>query len=102
MSNLVLYSIPAFIALILLELAYTRRHRELAGYEPLDTLASMSMGVLNIIVSGGAKLLSIPFFAWVYSIPYACSGESRTITRRSATIAARYSSQFSSSPDTAR
>ena len=54
MSNLVLYSIPAFIALILIELAYTRRHPELAGYEPLvhlhgaiKTLAAALMKIAN-------------------------------------------------------
>ena len=66
-SNLVLYSIPAFITLLLLELAWTRRHRELTGYEPRDTFASLAMGVLNVGISAGAKLLlSIPLFALVY------------------------------------
>jgi sterol desaturase/sphingolipid hydroxylase (fatty acid hydroxylase superfamily) len=65
-SNLVLYSIPAFIALILLEVAYTRRHPALKGYETKDTLASLSLGILNVAVSAGAKLLSIPFFIVLY------------------------------------
>jgi sterol desaturase/sphingolipid hydroxylase (fatty acid hydroxylase superfamily) len=65
-SNLVLYSIPAFIALIVLELLWAKRHPEFVGYEPHDTVASLSMGLANVVVSGGAKLLSIPFFAWVY------------------------------------
>ncbi|HEX5064448.1 MAG TPA: sterol desaturase family protein [Kofleriaceae bacterium] len=66
MSNLVLYSIPAFIALIVLELLWAKRHPEAVGYEPRDTVASLSMGLANVMVSAGAKLLSIPFFAWVY------------------------------------
>ena len=66
-SNLVLYSIPAFIVLLLLELAWTRRHRELLGYEPRDTFASLSMGILNVGISAGAKLvLSIPLFVLAY------------------------------------
>jgi len=65
-SNLVLYSIPAFIALIVLELAWAKRHPEAVGYEKRDTAASLSMGALNVAVSAGAKLLSIPFFAWLY------------------------------------
>ncbi len=36
------------------------------------------------------------------SWPYACSGRNRTTSRRSATMAARYSSQFPCSPDTPR
>jgi sterol desaturase/sphingolipid hydroxylase (fatty acid hydroxylase superfamily) len=65
-SNLVLYSIPAFIALLLLELAWTRRTPEARGYERRDTFASLSMGLINVVVAGGAKFLSIPFFAVLY------------------------------------
>ena len=66
MSNLVLYSIPAFLVLIALEHVWARRHPELPGYETRDTVASMSMGIVNVVVSGGAKFLSIPFFALLY------------------------------------
>ncbi|HUJ63816.1 MAG TPA: sterol desaturase family protein [Kofleriaceae bacterium] len=66
MSNLVLYSIPAFLALIVLEVLWARRHPEARGYERRDTAASLSMGVLNVIISAGAKFLSIPLMAWVY------------------------------------
>ncbi|MGN6110067.1 MAG: sterol desaturase family protein [Kofleriaceae bacterium] len=66
MSNLVLYSIPAFVVLLLLELAYTRAHPELRGYEVRDTFASLSMGLLNVFVAAGAKLLAIPFYAALY------------------------------------
>jgi sterol desaturase/sphingolipid hydroxylase (fatty acid hydroxylase superfamily) len=64
-SNLVLYSIPAFLALIVLEVLWAR-HRDVRGYERRDTIASLSMGIGNVIVSVGAKLLSIPFFALLY------------------------------------
>jgi len=66
-SNLVLYSIPAFIVLIVLEAAWSRRTRDdVRGYENKDTFASLSMGVINVIVAGGAKFLSIPLFAVLY------------------------------------
>lgn len=65
-SNLVLYSIPAFLVLIVLEVLWARRHPEHRGYERHDTVASLSMGIINVIVSAGAKFLSIPFFALVY------------------------------------
>jgi sterol desaturase/sphingolipid hydroxylase (fatty acid hydroxylase superfamily) len=67
MSNLVLYSIPAFIVLMALEIMWARRHPEHIGYERRDTVASLSMGIINVVISGFAKLLSIPFFAWVYT-----------------------------------
>jgi sterol desaturase/sphingolipid hydroxylase (fatty acid hydroxylase superfamily) len=65
-SNLVLYSIPAFLVLIALEALWARRHPEHPGYERRDTVASMSMGIVNVAVSTGAKFLSIPFFALLY------------------------------------
>ena len=66
MSNLVLYSIPAFLALIALEVVWASHHPEAKGYEKRDTAASLSMGVLNVGVSAIAKAASIPLFAWVY------------------------------------
>lgn len=65
-SNLVLYSIPAFFALIALELAWAMRHRDATGYEKRDTAASLSMGLINVGVSAVAKLVSIPILAWLY------------------------------------
>lgn len=67
MSNLVLYSIPAFIVLMALEIVWARKNPERRGYELRDTRASLSMGILNVGFSAAAKLVSIPFFAWVYS-----------------------------------
>lgn len=67
MSNLVLYSIPAFIVLMVLEIVWARRNPDRRGYELRDTTASLSMGILNVGFSAAAKLLSIPFFAWVYT-----------------------------------
>jgi sterol desaturase/sphingolipid hydroxylase (fatty acid hydroxylase superfamily) len=65
-SHLVLYSIPAFLALVAFEAWWASHHPEVKGYEKRDTAASLAMGVLNVIMSGGAKLLSVPLFAWVY------------------------------------
>ena len=66
MSNLVLYSIPAFVALILIEAAWARRHREYKGYENKDTLASLSMGLLNVLINAGAKFITLPLFVVLY------------------------------------
>ncbi len=66
MSNLVLYSIPAFVALLLIELAWSKRHPEVKGYATKDTLASLSLGLLNVAVNGATKLLSLAFFLFLY------------------------------------
>jgi len=65
-SNLVLYAIPAFVALLLLELAWSRRHREVKGYETKDTLASLSMGLLNVGINAFTKVLALGFFVVLY------------------------------------
>jgi sterol desaturase/sphingolipid hydroxylase (fatty acid hydroxylase superfamily) len=65
-SNLVLYAIPIFILAMVIEGLWSRRHRDVHGYERRDTAASLAMGLWNVIVSAGAKLLSIPFFALLY------------------------------------
>jgi len=71
-SNLVLYSIPAFVILLLVELAWSRRHPEVVGYKTPDTLASLSLGLLNVIISGGTKfVLTIPLMVWLYEHRFA-------------------------------
>ena len=66
MSNLVLYSIPAFIIAMVLEWMWIRRDPTLVGYAARDTTASISFGLLNIGMSAIAKLASIPFFIFIY------------------------------------
>src|SRR3954465_6855391 len=70
-SNLVLYSLPAFIVRLRPGLAWSRRvqretKRDIRGYYTKDTLASLSMGIINVVIAGAAKFLSIPFFAILY------------------------------------
>ena len=75
MDNLVLYSIPLFLASIVLERWLTARRRDVIGYEVRDTFASLTMGVLNVIISAGTKLLSVPLFAWCYEHRFADLGD---------------------------
>lgn len=66
MSNLVLYAIPLFIIAMIVEGLRTRRRPATLGYEARDTAASLTMGLAAVIVSGFAKLLSIPLFVVLY------------------------------------
>lgn len=68
MSNLVLYSIPAFIVLMALEILYTRKHLSpnVLGYELADTRTSLLLGIFNVGINGVTKLASIPLFAVFY------------------------------------
>jgi sterol desaturase/sphingolipid hydroxylase (fatty acid hydroxylase superfamily) len=67
-SNLVLYAIPAFVALMILEILWARRHagEDIRGYALADTRTSLSFGLANVVISGVTKLASIPLYAWVY------------------------------------
>ena len=76
MSNLVLYAIPAFIVLMLLEYAWSRRAareaaasaRELGirGYEAKDAATSIGMGLANVIISAFTKLGVLAAFTVLY------------------------------------
>jgi sterol desaturase/sphingolipid hydroxylase (fatty acid hydroxylase superfamily) len=68
-QDLILYAIPIFIVSVVLEVLWARRRAgdpRIRGYELRDAAASMSMGLANVVVGGFAKLLSIPFLAWLY------------------------------------
>lgn len=74
MSNLLIFSIPGFIALLLLEVLWTRRRlREtrdgqagLLGYEKKDTFASLAMGIGNVAISAVTTLGAIALWSWGY------------------------------------
>ena len=67
MSNLVLYAIPAFILAMVIEALCVRGRTGIMGYEKRDSAASITMGLLAVIVSGATKLLiSIPLFTVLY------------------------------------
>jgi sterol desaturase/sphingolipid hydroxylase (fatty acid hydroxylase superfamily) len=65
-SNLVLYSIPLFILAMILEGTWTRRRATTLGYEKRDTAASLTMGLLSVLVAGFAKLYALSLFAVLY------------------------------------
>jgi len=70
-SNLLLYSIPGFLTLLVLELLWTRRRRKeegggLLGYERRDTFASLAMGIGNVIISAVTTLGAVALWSWGY------------------------------------
>jgi sterol desaturase/sphingolipid hydroxylase (fatty acid hydroxylase superfamily) len=70
-SNLLLYSIPGFLALLVLEALWTRRLRREArggilGYERRDTLASLAMGVGNVIISAFTTLGAVALWSFAH------------------------------------
>jgi sterol desaturase/sphingolipid hydroxylase (fatty acid hydroxylase superfamily) len=68
-SNLLLYSIPGFLALIALELAWTRRagvREGVRGYELRDTVASLTMGIGNVVISAFTTFGDILLWQFAY------------------------------------
>lgn len=67
MSDLVLYAIPGFILLIVLEVLWAARtRRRVAGYEVRDTAASLALGLGNVGISAVTKLGAVAGYAWLY------------------------------------
>ena len=65
MSELIFWSVPAFLALLVIEVIASRG-REVCGYEPKDTAASLSMGLGNVAISVFSKVIAVATFAWCY------------------------------------
>jgi sterol desaturase/sphingolipid hydroxylase (fatty acid hydroxylase superfamily) len=70
-SNILIYSIPGFLTLLLLELVWTRRLRRegaqgLLGYEKRDTCASLAMGIGNVLISAFTTLGAVALWTWGY------------------------------------
>jgi sterol desaturase/sphingolipid hydroxylase (fatty acid hydroxylase superfamily) len=71
LSNLLVYSIPGFLTLLLLEVLWTRKRRRegavgMRGYEKRDTFASLAMGVGNVLISAFTTLGAIALWSWGY------------------------------------
>jgi sterol desaturase/sphingolipid hydroxylase (fatty acid hydroxylase superfamily) len=74
MSNLLIFSIPGFLTLLVLEVLWTRRRlREgaaastnLLGYEKRDTFASLAMGIGNVGISAFTALGAFKLWSWGY------------------------------------
>jgi sterol desaturase/sphingolipid hydroxylase (fatty acid hydroxylase superfamily) len=77
-SNLLLYSIPAFLTLLVLEVLWTRRHAREAGilgYEQRDTWASLAMGIGNVVISGATIYGAIALWGFGYEHRLASLGQ---------------------------
>jgi sterol desaturase/sphingolipid hydroxylase (fatty acid hydroxylase superfamily) len=71
MFDLIMYAIPFFVASLAVEWI-TFRHdaedRALIGYEPKDTATSLTMGVGNVVINIGWKLVAIAAYAALYEL----------------------------------
>jgi len=80
-SNLLIYSIPAFLTLLVLEVLWTRRllrdaaNVGLLGYAKLDTLASLGMGIGNVVISAFTTLGAVALWTWAYQHRFVTLGD---------------------------
>jgi sterol desaturase/sphingolipid hydroxylase (fatty acid hydroxylase superfamily) len=73
-SNLLVFSIPGFLILLIVEVLWTRRRlREervaaagLRGYEKRDTFASLGMGIGNVLISALTAAGAFALWSWGY------------------------------------
>lgn len=71
MNPVVLYAIPFFLLTLLGEWQLLRERRSARGYTPVDTAASLSMGVGYLVIAAAAALLTVPIYTWFASFAVA-------------------------------
>lgn len=62
MSTLIYFAIPAFVILLGIEAALSRR-ADVRGYAGRDTVASLSMGIGNLVLSIAAKVYAVGLYS---------------------------------------
>jgi sterol desaturase/sphingolipid hydroxylase (fatty acid hydroxylase superfamily) len=72
MFNLILYAVPYFVALLAIEwisFRHTGDHDEaMAGYDVRDTATSLSMGLGNLVINLGWKLVVLVIYTALYEL----------------------------------
>ena len=71
MVDLIIYAIPAFVLLLVVEMLsfkFARDDEDLVGYESRDTRTSLSMGGGNVVINAGWKLVVLFVFAGLYEL----------------------------------
>ena len=70
MSMLIYAAFPVFVLTMLIEAAWAKRAQAagaaVRGYRMSDTATSLSLGVINVLVSAAAKLVLFGVSAWLY------------------------------------
>lgn len=67
MLDFTVYAFPVFVVTMVAEAARLRRSPELKGYEPRDTRASLTMGVGNVVINLGMKVVQFAIFTWIFA-----------------------------------
>ena len=68
-TNPLVYGVPCFLALILLELTYSKSHNKKNLYEWKDLGASLFMGIGSAVIAPLIKTISAIV---IFSLPHSC------------------------------
>jgi sterol desaturase/sphingolipid hydroxylase (fatty acid hydroxylase superfamily) len=71
MAEVLYYAIPFFVLLLIAEWASFRHlsdEHDLVGYEPADTRTSLAMGVGNVVINIGWKVVVVAAYALIYEL----------------------------------
>jgi sterol desaturase/sphingolipid hydroxylase (fatty acid hydroxylase superfamily) len=68
MSVLILYAMPAFVVLMIVEALWARREarERVRGYAPKDTATSLTLGIGNVLIAGVTKAAAYGVMVWLY------------------------------------
>lgn len=69
MNNIVLYAIPGFVILLLLEVWFAYKHKK-EWFEMTDTFSSLAMGIGNVIVGIVGKVIVFGAYTFVYQFHF--------------------------------
>jgi sterol desaturase/sphingolipid hydroxylase (fatty acid hydroxylase superfamily) len=64
MIDLTVYAVPVFIATMIAEAAALRRRPEYKGYRAADTRASLTMGIVNVLINLAMKGVQLSILMW--------------------------------------
>src|SRR3982751_2667332 len=69
MFDLILYAIPFFVASLVLEwIAFRHDRDEHVGYDRSDTTTSLTMGLGNVAINLGWKVVVVAIYATLYEL----------------------------------
>ena len=62
LPNIIHYAIPFFVLTLIIEGIIVTKKKQVGKYTKKDTIASISMGLGNVILKFGTKLLVVPIY----------------------------------------
>jgi hypothetical protein len=91
MFDLIVYAIPAFVLLLVVELLSFKyaRDEELIGYESRDTRTSLAMGGGNVVINTVWKAVVVVIYAGLYELSPAADAGRRVVDLRGALLRRR-------------